>query len=153
MNEQHTSIVESREKQYENDLFMSLKSKLDFDDYTMFYFSEKQKKLFVAEYAENIVDLIKDISFKYGKGLSAWNIKKKRQILLNELSPNENSKTFQSFLSIPILEEKKVLGIINFAHNERHAFNDLDIQKIQEMTPSIIEYLHNIENRFYSNST
>jgi putative methionine-R-sulfoxide reductase with GAF domain len=81
--------------------------------------------------------MISNISFKYGNGLSAWNFAKKKVLHLNDIQYEYklNQKQVHSFISMPLISHRKVVGIINFSHTKPNAFREIDISKLKEVLP------------------
>ncbi|MGB8657274.1 MAG: GAF domain-containing protein [Candidatus Zixiibacteriota bacterium] len=73
------------------------------------------------------VDLIDFIRFDTGLGLSAWVAKEKRPILLSNLRHKRSGEGIKSFLTIPLILNDELFGVMNFGHIGAHAFDPQDV--------------------------
>jgi len=132
-------VIEDKEVYYDN-FFTLMRRILNFEHGTLFYFNEMTDKLEEFASTGKTADLIPEISFKYGYGLSGWNAKKKRILLLDDLNTWNNNRDINicSFLSLPLVLDKKMFGIINFSHSKNRAFSKEDIKEVEDVLPLIV---------------
>jgi len=126
-------------------LFDCLKKILSFEHATIFFLDAQSQKLTEIASTGKTVDLIHDISFKYGYGLSGWNAKKKKILLLNEIDTHNSDRDIliRSFLSLPLIIEKKLVGIINFSHSQSLAFDKEEVNYVTCITPLLATIIAN----------
>jgi len=124
-------------KQFYQKFFENVGKILLFEHATIFYLDEESQKLIEIASTGKTVDLIHEIAFKYGYGLSGWNAKKKKILLLNDIDTNNNDRdiSIRSFLSLPLVIEKKLIGIMNFSHSLCQAFHKDEVSDIAFITP------------------
>jgi GAF domain-containing protein len=75
------------------------------------------------------VDLIPDIAFDHGAGFSSWVAKSRRPVLLStdrEEFDAAGEGRPGSFLSVPLLAEDELVGVLNLAHSRPGAFTGAD---------------------------
>jgi hypothetical protein len=75
------------------------------------------------------VDLAPGFQFDHGAGLSSWVVKSRRPILLTGLRRDGDGPSagrLSSFLSVPILDEDRVLGVLCLGHRRAGAFTPTD---------------------------
>jgi signal transduction protein with GAF and PtsI domain len=123
--------------------FNFLQTIIDFEYSSVFYFDLNTQKLTEAANTGKTVDLIPEISFKYGYGISGWNAKKKKILIINELDSHNTNRDIKirSFLSLPLLIEKKLFGIVNFSHKTNFAFSDENVKLLKQISPMLCELL------------
>lgn len=73
------------------------------------------------------VDLIDFVRFDAGLGLSAWVAKEKRPILLSNLRRRRSGDGIRSFLTVPLLLNGELFGVMNFGHIRAQAFEQEDV--------------------------
>jgi transcriptional regulator with GAF, ATPase, and Fis domain len=74
------------------------------------------------------VDLIDFVKFDAGLGLSAWVAQEKRPIFLSNLHRKRNGEGVKSFLTVPLILNGELFGVMNFGHIRAHAFEPEDIK-------------------------
>ena len=74
------------------------------------------------------VDLIENIRFDAGPGLSAWVASEKRPILLSNLRRKKGGDGIRSFLTVPCLLNGELFGVMNFGHIKACAFDPEDVE-------------------------
>ena len=126
-------------KKYYNEIFKILLDVIDFEYGAIFLLDHTKSKInLVAEYGQ-VVDLIQLVNFEMGKGFSAWVAKEKKTVILNNLhkSSPQNKQIVRSFMSLPMLIEKELIGVINFGHSKSHAFSE-DVEPFLQVVTSLI---------------
>jgi len=77
------------------------------------------------------VDLIPDVQFDLGQGLSSWIARSRRPVLLAELRGDEESESPGqrpgSFLSVPLVVAQDLVGVLNVGHVRPGAFTQADL--------------------------
>ncbi len=126
-------------KKYYNEIFKILLDVIDFEYGAIFLLNHETSKInLVAEYGQ-VVDLIQLVNFEMGKGFSAWVAKEKRTVILNNLhkSSPDSKLVVRSFMSLPMLIEKQLVGVINFGHSKSNAFSE-DVEPFLQVVTSLI---------------
>jgi signal transduction histidine kinase len=135
-----TFTVENKDLYY-HELFMILHEFVKFSNASLLYFNPDQNKLeHIYSYGET-VELIKAVEFEFGKGLSAWLAKEQKYILLNNLGKNDLLKNTKSFLSIPLILENNLYGMINFGSKKENAFSKKSLHYLHVTAPFIAAML------------
>lgn len=101
-----------------------LAKKVAFEVAAVYAYSERQKNLCkIADYGGG-VNFIERIRFDHGYGLSAWVAQKQKPVYLPDIhrGSRHGYSPIRSYLSLPILIEDELAGVINFAHVKPHAF-------------------------------
>jgi putative methionine-R-sulfoxide reductase with GAF domain len=135
------NIVKS--KKFYNNFLAYLSELIDFEHCSIYYFDSDNQKLVEAINTGKRVDLIPEISFKFGYGLSAWNAKKKKILVINELDSHNVNRdiVIKSFLSLPLALDKKILGIINFSNSKENSFDKKVVKLLKMMMQLFTEIL------------
>lgn len=111
------------QKSYYDRIFNLLKRIIDFKYAAIFLLDEDKEEIVLTAQYGKAVDLIKLVKFEFGKGFSAWVAKKRKPIFLNNLKPRKNDENpIRSFISMPILLENHLIGVMNFGHEKSNAF-------------------------------
>jgi signal transduction histidine kinase len=114
---------------------------------TLYGFSEKEGQLVPVAYRRKVVDLIPSIKFSAGNGLSAWVAAKKKPILLSRIhtSPQLTHRVVKSFISVPFIWNKELIGVLNLGHSIPGAFTmdelELAIKVADELSGLLHHYL------------
>jgi len=101
-----------------------LARKVAFEVATVYAYSKREKNLCkIADYGGG-VNFIERIRFDHGYGLSAWVAQKQKPVYLPDIhrGSRHGYSPIRSYLSLPILIEDELAGVINFAHVKPHAF-------------------------------
>jgi len=124
-------------------LFTYLSKFIKFEHGTLFFFNKSTNKLDKFVSTGKTVDLIDEIYFKFGYGLSGWNAKKKRMLLLNNLKTLNNNRDVEicSFLSLPIISEMNLVGVLNLSHSKENAFSLKKIKLLEMMMPLLASFI------------
>ena len=95
-------------------ILRELKEIINYDNATIFLFSEEREKLIEFVRVGESVDFIKNISFNYGKGLAAWLGEQKKQRFLPSFRINK-SDGMHSFILTPMILQGNLRVMINSA--------------------------------------
>ncbi len=126
-------------KKYYNEIFKILLDVIDFEYGAIFLLDHNTAKInLVAEYGQ-VVDLIQLVNFEMGKGFSAWVAKEKKTVILNNLhkSSPDSKQIVRSFMSLPMLIEKQLVGVVNFGHSKSNAFSE-DVEPFLQVVTTLI---------------
>jgi len=112
-----------------------LKNAVSYQHCTLFMFDREKGKLEPVVTRGRAINLIEHIRFDAGTGISGWVAQQRKQIFIPDLS--KESRLYQvagphrevgSFVSVPLLMENEVVGVINMGHDEPEAFTDDDVR-------------------------
>lgn len=101
-----------------------------YESATFFLYDRKKDALVPAATSGTHVDLIPDVRFELGQGLSSWVARSQRPVLLSELrgEAREDAGPARpgSFLSVPLVVQKELVGVLNVGHTRSAAFTEAD---------------------------
>ncbi len=107
-----------------------LQRAVKFENATFFMYDRTSETLVPKATAGAHVDLIPDVQFDLGQGLSSWVARSRRPVLLSELRGDEESETPGtrpgSFLSVPLIVARDLVGVLNVGHQRPGAFTEAD---------------------------
>lgn len=97
-----------------------------FENGTIFTLNRASNQLVVAAVRGQHVDLISGVHFELGYGFSSWVAKQKKPILLHDLHPVSQAgrPEIGSFLSVPMVVQGELIGVINLSHSANSAFSE-----------------------------
>lgn len=101
---------------------------VEFSQASLFRLDRKSKQMKEVVSVGKTVDLIDFVKFDSGTGFSAWVAKEKRPILLSSLHRKRGGGTMKSFLSVPLILEDELIGVINLSHIRESAFEKSDVE-------------------------
>jgi len=107
-----------------------LQGAIRFESATCFLYDAATEQLRPVVTTGRHVDLIPDVQFDLGQGLSSWIARARRPVLLSglkgEVEDLSAPKRPGSFLSVPFVVAREVLGVVNVGHTETAAFTEAD---------------------------
>jgi diguanylate cyclase (GGDEF)-like protein len=107
-----------------------LQKSVRFESATFFLYDRAQETLVPRATWGAHVDLIPDVQFDLGQGLSSWIARSRRPVLLSELRGDEDSENPGmrpgSFLSVPLVIAQDLVGVLNVGHTQPGAFTEAD---------------------------
>lgn len=113
---------------------------IPFDRSTLFLYDSRTDRLEMITTLGGPINLAELFSFGKGQGLSGWTAKAKRPIILGNLYPNEpdsEEEIIHSFLSVPLLLNDSLVGVLNCGHFDREAYKDSDLINLQIIASQI----------------
>ncbi len=104
----------------------NLSAEIEFSCCSLYVFEEGENRLRCVAKLGDGVDFIERFHFGLGTGLSAWVAQKRRRIHLPDIhrGSRHGHKPLRCYLSVPILSEEQLLGVLNLAHVVPNAFDD-----------------------------
>jgi len=81
-------------------------------------------------------DLLHKITMKIGEGITGWVAQENKPVAISSGASNDNrfkffkrlpEDWFEAFLSVPIVNKKGVIGVINIQHKKRHSHSKMEI--------------------------
>ena len=119
---------------------------IEFDSATLFVYQPANDALEVAENrGPQVVDLVSDVAFTRGGGLSGWVASQREPIILATMGSARNSRGFRSLISVPLWSGDKLEGVLNLGHKEPGFYqtvNRTDLERLGMQLSLIIEQLH-----------
>jgi diguanylate cyclase (GGDEF)-like protein len=101
-----------------------------FENATFFLYDRQTEALVPKATTGAHVDLIPEVQFDLGQGLSSWVARSRRPVLLSELRGDEESdvpgRRPGSFLSVPLIVARDLVGVLNVGHASPGAFTEAD---------------------------
>ncbi|MBI2616989.1 ANTAR domain-containing protein [Candidatus Gottesmanbacteria bacterium] len=105
-------------------------------DSVLIYILEKDNETLVLRASKNPhKDLLHRIKLRLGEGITGWVAKEKKAVAIHEGAAKDPrfrffrslpEDTFQAFLSVPIINKKGVVGVINVQHKKRHNHSEME---------------------------
>ena len=99
------------------------------DSCLIYIFDSKNQELILRASQNPHADLLKKIKLKLGEGITGWVAKEKKPVAISQGAHTDlRFKFFQSlpedlyeaFLSVPILNKRGIVGVINVQHKNWH---------------------------------
>ncbi|MEO6462263.1 MAG: sensor domain-containing diguanylate cyclase [Candidatus Eisenbacteria bacterium] len=108
-----------------------LQQAVAFENATLFLLDEEKGALIPVATRGERVDLIPDVQFDLGHGLSSWVARSGRPVLLSDLRGDgregrEGPSRPGSFLSVPLIDQRQVIGVLNAGSCRPGAFTEAD---------------------------
>jgi transcriptional regulator with GAF, ATPase, and Fis domain len=137
-----SSLVQTAkpEKEVFQEILQLLGKIVDFRSASLFLYLKDDGRLDEVCTVGRKVDLIGFVNFEMGSGISAWVAKHRRPIVLNNLRKSKDGTHTKSFISVPMLFMKDILGVINIAHDEPQSYSKRDAE-IVTIVSSILALL------------
>ncbi len=126
---------ERREEIYEK-IFEMLNQVMPHQYATIFLLDSEERKIHLVAQKGKAIDLIKLVEFEFGRGFSAWVAKERRMVYLNNLHKEKlfQPNTLRTFLSMPLLLENDLVGVINFGDDKIDAFAPETFPRLKVLT-------------------
>lgn len=137
-----SSLVQTAkpEKEVFEEILKLLGKIVDFRSASLYLFMKEDGRLEEVCTVGRKVDLIGFVNFEMGSGISAWVAKHRRPIVLNNLRKSKDGTHTKSFISVPMLFMKEILGVLNIAHDEPESYTKRDAE-IVSVVSSIMALL------------
>ncbi|HYR68899.1 MAG TPA: sensor domain-containing diguanylate cyclase, partial [Candidatus Dormibacteraeota bacterium] len=115
---------------------LQIRTAIPFENATLFLLNRQSQTLEEAVSVGGRVDLIGHVNFDRGKGFSSWVAQQRKPVLLNDLHREEgpDAVSLRSFLSVPILVQSEVIGVVNMCHSRPGAFDEESVKRLELMT-------------------
>jgi diguanylate cyclase (GGDEF)-like protein len=103
-----------------------------FENATLFLLNRDTQQLEPAAVVGEPVDLVQHVRFEHGSGFSAWVAQQRKPVLLNDLHREGGCEapTMRSFLSVPLIIQGEVAGVINLSHSRAGAFDEESAKRV-----------------------
>jgi diguanylate cyclase (GGDEF)-like protein len=118
---------------------LQIKIAIPFENATLFLVNRETQALEEAVSIGGRVDLIGHVRFDRGRGFSSWVAQQRKPVLLNDLhrEGGPDAVCLRSFLSVPILVQSEVVGVINMSHSRPGAFDEESATRLALMAMPI----------------
>ncbi len=119
-------------------VFELLKEHLKFDAGTIYLLDEKNNKLEKVDYYNQDVEILTGLQIESGDGLSGWSADTAHAIIIadrTKMKSYDPETDFAAFLSVPILKDEKLYGVINLGSFTKNEFVKADIKTIESVAP------------------
>jgi len=118
---------------------------IEFDSATLFVYQPATGALEVAESrGPQVVDLVSDVAFTRGDGLSGWVASQREPIILATMSNARDSRSFHSLISVPLWSGDKLEGVLNLGHKKPGFYqtvNRAELERLGTQLSLIVEQL------------
>lgn len=106
-----------------------------FENATLFVVDRDHGTLVEAATLGERIDLIGHVRFDRGLGFSSWVAQSRKPVLLNDLHREGGSEapTVRSFLSVPVMVQGDLLGVVNLSHSRPGAFDEESAGRVSLM--------------------
>ncbi len=100
---------------------------IPFDYGTLFIHSTDKNQL-MPIYSKNeiIVDLASEFKIGKGQGIAGWVSDNEDPIIFSQFTNSNPQRKFNSFVSIPLVVDEKLIGVLNLGQNESGYFTEKD---------------------------
>jgi diguanylate cyclase (GGDEF)-like protein len=111
---------------------VQIRTVVPFENATLFLWNRESQGLDEVISVGARVDLIGHVRFGRGAGFSSWVAQQRKPVLLNDLhrEGGPDSVALRSFLSVPILVQNEVVGVINMSHSRPSAFEEETVARV-----------------------
>jgi diguanylate cyclase (GGDEF)-like protein len=103
-----------------------------YENATLFLVNRDSRQLEPVAVVGEPVDLVQHVRFDRGSGFSAWVAQQRKPVLLNDLHREGGCEapTMRSFLSVPLIVQTEVVGVINLSHSRAGAFDEESAKRL-----------------------
>lgn len=105
---------------------LQIRTAIPFENATLFLVNRESQALEEVVSVGGRVDLIGHVRFDRGRGFSSWVAQQMKPVVLNDLhrEGGPDAVCLRSFLSVPILVQSEVIGVLNMSHSRPGAFDE-----------------------------
>lgn len=106
---------------------------VDYDAASLFVAKLDSSELELVENrGEQVVNLLSEVAFAGGSGLSGWMASQKRPMILSSLN-REKERDFYSMVSLPLWFEGKLVGVLNLGSIEPGFYSQDDANQFEQL--------------------
>lgn len=123
-----------------NAVFDLIEKSVIFESATLYIYNRKEDTLEIMhQIGKDVVDLVRQIPFSKGMGLSSWVSKQERPVILESLVKANPGKERQlaSFISMPMRSNGKLIGVLNLGHSKPNMFLKKDEEQFHQFAQQI----------------
>ena len=122
-----------------------LEQVIDYNSATLFINDPVTNRLEVSQsHGEGIVDLIVEVTFERGEGLSGWVASQHAPVIFSTIHTENRDSRFHSLVSMPLWSEDRLLGVLNLGHSRSGFYRQEhkpEFQKLASQLSMIVEQL------------
>jgi diguanylate cyclase (GGDEF)-like protein len=117
------------------DALAQVQRAVPYENATLFVVDRDSGTLVEAATLGERIDLIGHVRFDRGTGFSSWVAQARKPVLLNDLHREGGSEapTVRSFLSVPVLVQGDLVGVVNLSHSRPGAFDEESASRVSLM--------------------
>lgn len=121
-----------------------IKDAIPYENATLFLMDKADDMLRAALTIGDEIDLISEVRFDHGMGFSGWVAKEKKPVLLKDLRAERKPEVSEiaSFLSIPLVLQTELIGVINLSHSKSGAFDEDDLRLLMLISGQAAAAIH-----------
>lgn len=121
-----------------------IKEAIPYQNATLFLMDKTEGLLQNALTVGEAIDLIPEVQFDHGAGFSCWVAKEKKPVLLKDLRADRNGQIpeIASFLSIPLMVQGELIGVMNLSHSKAGAFDEDDLRLLTLISGQAASAIH-----------
>lgn len=125
-------------------LLVLIKEAIPYENATLFLMDRQEKQLSAAMSVGTSTDLIPEVRFDHGLGFSGWVAKEKKPVLLKDLRAEHKRPISEvsSFISVPLLVQGELIGVINLSHSKPEAFDEDDLRLLTLISGQAASAIH-----------
>lgn len=130
-----------------------LAGRIEFSAASLYVFLPWRQRLHKVSDYRGGVNFINKVRFERGYGLSAWVAKKQQPVYLPDIhrGTRHGHTATRSYISIPILEEEEVLGVLNLSHIKPNAFERSAMLVIRNFLETLKPLLRMYQRQYHAN--
>jgi diguanylate cyclase (GGDEF)-like protein len=109
-----------------------VRTAVPFENATLFLLNRDSGEMEPAAVIGEVVDLVRHVRFERGKGFSSWVAQQRKPVLLNDLHREGGCEaaTLRSFLSVPLVVQGDVIGVMNLGHSKAGVFDEESARRV-----------------------
>jgi diguanylate cyclase (GGDEF)-like protein len=117
---------------------------IPYQNATLFLMDKTEGVLQSALTVGDSIDLIPEVQFDHGAGFSCWVAKEKKPVLLKDLRADRKDlvSDIASFLSIPLMVQGELIGVLNLSHSKAGAFDEDDLRLLTLISGQAASAIH-----------
>lgn len=123
-----------------NAVFDLIEKAVSYDSATLYIYNSTEDVLEIMhQVGDEVVDLVRNVPFPRGMGLSSWVSKLDRPVILESLvrSNPGRERRLASFISMPMRSNDKLIGVLNLGHSEPNIYLKEDADEYQQFVEQI----------------
>ncbi|HEU4335256.1 MAG TPA: sensor domain-containing diguanylate cyclase [Candidatus Eisenbacteria bacterium] len=114
------------------DALIEIGKAVPFQNATLFLMNRDSRQMEPAAVVGEVVDLVRHVRFERGSGFSSWVAQQRKPVLLNDLHREGGCEaaSLRSFLSVPLIVQGDVVGVINLGHSKAGVFDEESARRV-----------------------
>jgi len=125
--------INNKPKQIFTNVLSLTQKIIPFERSALYLYDSRTKQVELTASIGDPIDLVDQFHFEKGNGLSGWIAEVRRPVKLGNLHHGDTAdqKTVRSFLSVPLLLNDELVGVLNCGHTQPQAFESNDLVRLQ----------------------